>query len=104
MSVEKVNKYKEEKKNRKEMVAKHKREQRRGSMIGGAIGLLLVAALVVMIALTGKNAYNNYKASQPDYNRDSYVVTDMTGILDDLTGVEEETVEEEVPAETSETE
>lgn len=103
MSVEKVNKYKEEKKNRKQMVAKHKREQRMGSIIGGLIGLVIVAALVVMIGITAKNAYNNYQASQPNYDSDSYVVSDMTGIMDILEGTNEdataETVEETETAE-----
>lgn len=99
MSVEKVNKYKAEKKNRKELIAKQKREQRMSAFIGWAVGIVLVAALVVLIGITGKNAYNNYQASQPDYNRDSYVVTDMTGILEDL-----DAAGEEVPAETAATE
>ncbi|MDO5408846.1 MAG: hypothetical protein Q4F21_00140 [Lachnospiraceae bacterium] len=84
MSVEKVNKYKEEKKNRKEILEKEKKKKRLAHIGGWAAGLVLTGALVVLLGLTAKNAYKDYQDSKPNYNAESMVVTDMTGILDTL--------------------
>ena len=84
MSVEKVNKYKEEKKNRKEILEKEKKKKKLYRIGGWVVGLAVAAALVAMLGLTARNSYNKYLASQPNYESDSLVISDMTGILDEL--------------------
>lgn len=84
MSVEKVNKYKEDKKNRKTILEKERKKKRLFRIGGWAAGIVIVAALVVMLGLTARNAYKDYQASRPDYSSDSLVISDMTGILDEL--------------------
>ncbi|MGN0294641.1 MAG: hypothetical protein ACI4D3_11635 [Lachnospiraceae bacterium] len=94
MSVEKVNKYKEDKKNRKANLEKERKKKRLIRIGGWAAGAVLVIALVVMLGLTAKNAYSNYQASKPDYSSDSLVISDMTGILDETESDAEEGTEE----------
>lgn len=83
MSVEKVNKYKEDKKNRKAILEKEKKKKRLYRIGGWTAGAVIVIALVAMLGLTAKNSYNDYLASRPDYNSTSLVISDMTGILDE---------------------
>lgn len=92
MSVEKVNKYKEDKKNRKAILEKERKKKRLYRIGGWAAGIVIVAALVVMLGMTAKNAYADYQASKPDYSSNSLVISDMTGILDET---ESEPAEEE---------
>lgn len=84
MSLEKVNKYKEEKKHRREILEKEKRQKRLYRIGGWVAGLVVVGGLVVMLGLTAKNSYKEYLASKPDYTSESIVISDMTGILDTL--------------------
>ncbi len=58
MSQEKVNKYKEEKANRKEIMKKEKARHLMRRCVVGVLGLVLVAWL-------GYSAYNVYQESQP---------------------------------------
>ena len=58
MSQAKVDRYKENKKNRKEMMAKEKRANALRALAGGAV-------LVVLLGWIGVSAYDVYKASQP---------------------------------------
>lgn len=83
MSVEKVNKYKEDKKNRKANLEKERKKKLLIRIGGWAAGAVIVVALVVMLGLTAKNSYSSYQASKPDYSSDSLVISDMTGILDE---------------------
>ncbi|MDD7388170.1 MAG: hypothetical protein PUG60_00655 [Lachnospiraceae bacterium] len=94
MSVEKVNKYKEDKKNRKANLEKERKKKLLIRIGGWAAGAVIVVALVVMLGLTAKNSYNNYQASKPDYSSDSLVISDMTGILDETAADEEVDTEE----------
>ncbi|MBR3244740.1 MAG: hypothetical protein IKF90_18965 [Parasporobacterium sp.] len=49
MSQEKVDKYKEEKKNRKKIIAKEKRTRIIWSIVGGVIGVALILFVVLSI-------------------------------------------------------
>ena len=93
MSVEKVNKYKENKKNRKEILEKERKKKKLYRIGGWAAGIVVVGGLVLMLGLTAKNSYNDYLAAQPDYSSDSVIISDMTGILE--TEEAEGTVEDE---------
>ncbi len=58
MSQAKVDRYKENKKNRKEMIAKEKRANMLRAFAGGAV-------LVVLLGWIGVSAYDMYQANQP---------------------------------------
>ena len=58
MSQAKVDRYKEDKKNRKAIMAKEKRANALRTLAGGAV-------LVVLLGWIGVSAYNMYQASQP---------------------------------------
>lgn len=58
MSQAKVDRYKEEKKNRKEIMAKEKRANALRAVAGGAV-------LVALLAWIGVSGYNWYQSSQP---------------------------------------
>lgn len=58
MSQAKVDRYKEEKKNRKEIMAKEKRANKLRALAGGVIA-------VVLAAWIGVSGYNMYQAKRP---------------------------------------
>lgn len=58
MSQAKVDRYKEEKKNRKETMAKEKRQRVLGVLAGGVV-------VVALLGWIGVSGYNWYQASQP---------------------------------------
>lgn len=79
MSQEKVNRYKEEKKNRKEMMAKEKRVQKLQTFAG-------VAVLAVLVGWIGVSAYHVYEANQPLET----LYVDITAIDDYMTSLDGE--------------
>lgn len=81
MSQEKVNKYKEEKANRKELIAKQKRQQARNKMIAIAVAVVLAVGAVGAIGLTIRNEYKAYIDSLPTYSSTSFIVSDDAGVL-----------------------
>ena len=81
MSQEKVNKYKEEKANRKEMIARQKRQKARNKAIAIAVAAVLAVGAVGAIGLTIRNEYKAYINSLPSYSSTSYVVSDDAGVL-----------------------
>ncbi|MBQ6293118.1 MAG: hypothetical protein IJK77_04530 [Lachnospiraceae bacterium] len=97
MSQQKVDKYKEFKKNRKEELEKERKAKKRTELIWKIVGLVLAAGLVVALAITGINAWSNWKQAQPVYTRDSLIIGDIAGISE----TEEETTEA-VPESTEE--
>lgn len=96
MSKEKVDAYKEAKKNRKETIAKEKKMKKANSIIGWVIGALVVGALIVGLVITINNINSGTSA-------DDAFKTESMGLPDysDIRGTSEETSSEE---ETSETE
>jgi len=81
MSQEKVNKYKEEKANRKELIAKKKKQQARNKVIAIVVAVVLAVGAVGAIGLTIRNEYKAYIDSLPSYSSTSYVVSDDAGVL-----------------------
>ncbi len=81
MSQEKVNKYKEEKANRKELIAKQKRQKARNKMIAIAVAVVLAVGAVGAIGLTIRNEYKAYINSLPSYSSTSFIVSDDAGVL-----------------------
>lgn len=81
MSQEKVQKYKEQKANRKELVAKEKRKKFYTKVITWVVSLLVVAGIAGAIGVTIRNEQKAYEASRPDYAREQMIVGDMAGVL-----------------------
>ena len=95
MSVEQVNKYKEEKANRKEILEQQKKKakQTRMALIAGAV--VVVALIVGAIGLTARNEYNAYLNAQPNYDASQMLVGDLAGVLAEETEAETEAPETE---------
>ena len=79
MSQAKVDRYKEEKKNRKEIMAKEKRQNTLCALAGGIVALALVAWI-------GISGYNMYQANQPLET----IYVDMTEIDNYMSGLDAE--------------
>ena len=88
MSQEKVNAYKEPKANRKANLEKEKKQKKAIALGLKIAGIVAGAALVVALAVTGVNAYKNYQASRPSYDREEAVIYDMAGVLTEETEAE----------------
>ncbi len=81
MSQEKVDRYKEQKANRKELMAKEKRKRAVTRAIAITIAVLVLAGAVGAIGLTIRNERIAYLASLPSYSTTSFVVPDEAGML-----------------------
>ena len=79
MSKEKVDAYREKKVNRKAVLEAERKKKARNRMISKVVGICAAAALVIALVISGITIVNNYKDSQPDYNRTSIVINDYTG-------------------------
>ena len=79
MSQAKVDRYKEAKKNRKETIAKEKRQRAVSKLIGAVVAIALVAWI-------GVSGYNMYQANQPLET----VYVDTTAIDEYITTLEAE--------------
>ena len=79
MSQAKVDRYKEEKKNRKEYMAKEKRANAFRAFVGGAV-------LVVLLGWIGVSGYEMYQAGQPKET----LYVDTTAIDDYVTTLDAE--------------
>lgn len=81
MSQEKVNRYKEQKANRKELMAQEKRKKARNKAITVAVAVLVLVGALGAVGLTIRNEYNAYINSLPSYSTTSFVVSDEAGML-----------------------
>lgn len=103
MSQEKVNKYKEQKANRKELLAKEKRNKKLGKAAWIIVFVLIIAGIGTAIGIEIHRWYENtYLPSQPDYSAESLVISDVAGVLEEETetAAEDESVDEETEADT----
>ena len=103
MSQEKVNKYKEQKANRKELLAKEKRNKKLGKAAWIIVFVLIIAGIGTAIGIEINNWYKNtYLPSKPNYNAESLVISDVAGILESETesASEDESKTDEAEAET----
>lgn len=80
MSQQKVERYKELKRNRKQIIKKEKRRK----MAGRVIALLIVSAISILILLGLGNLIGSkvkeYRASLPVYTSTSFIIGDMAGV------------------------
>lgn len=87
MSLDKKNQHKENQTGQGLRAREEKEEKRKTILyrIGGwAAGIMIVGGLIVMLGMSAKNAYDGYQSSKLNYDSDSMVVSDMTGILTQL--------------------
>ena len=103
MSQQKMDQYKEFKKNRKEILQKEKRGQKIRKWIGIGISGLVALGLVAALVITGVNEFTKWKNARPQYERTEYVVGDVAGVLESETETEEETGEATESASETET-
>lgn len=80
MSQAKVDKYKEYKANRKEILAKQKKKKQIDRIIGWAVGIVILGGIGVGIGITGYNSYVRWEAAQPTYTVESKVISDLYGM------------------------
>ena len=81
MSQQKVDKYKEQKARRKEIVEKERRDRTMRKAIAALILILVIAGIGAGIGITIRNQYIKAQNAKPDYTASSLVVQDMAGIL-----------------------
>ena len=81
MSQLKVDKYKEYKKNKKEILAKQKRKKKIEKIATWTITIGILGGLAVAVGVTIYNEYQQKLASLPDYTSSSYMLSDLTGVL-----------------------
>ena len=82
MSKEKVDRYKQEKANRKANLEKEKKKKFWTKAACWVIGLAIIAGIGTAIGFSIRNSYNAYLASLPDYDRTSLVISDLAGITE----------------------
>lgn len=81
MSQEKVQRYKEQKANRRELLAKEKKKKMYMKITAWVVALVVVAGIAVAIGVTIRNEQKAYEASRPNYAREEMILADMAGIL-----------------------
>ena len=101
MSQKKVDEYKELKKNRRELVAKEKKEKAIKRVIGWVIAALVVCGLLAGIVITIVNAVNANKKAEESYYLTENALLDYVEMAskEEAAAAEAETAEEAEPAE-----
>ena len=88
ISQTKMNEYKEYKKNKKQILAKQKKKKLADKVIVWVVSLAVACGLIAALGITFRNMYRDYKASQPDYSVSSFVLDDLTGITEETEAAE----------------
>ena len=78
MSQKKVDEYKENKKNRKEIIAKEKRTAKIRQIVGYVLAGIVVVGLVAGIGVTIYNSIGD--TTETDYRPTSFILNDFSGI------------------------
>ncbi len=105
MSQEKVNKYKEQKANRKEILAKEKRAKKLSKIAWLSAFVIVVVGIVAVLGMEIHRWYNDeYLPSLPTYKAETLVVSDLAGILEEETEADTKAEEKETEAEETEAE
>ncbi len=80
MSQEKVDKYKEAKKTRKEDLAKQKKKNAVNRLLGWIIGCVVVAGLILILVISIVNQNKaKREAMEQAFSADNFVLDDLTG-------------------------
>lgn len=100
MSQEKVNKYKEQKANRKEILAKEKKAKKLSKIAWISAAVIIVVGIVAALGIEIHRWYvKDYLPSLPTYSAETLVISDLAGILEEETEAEETEAEETEAAE-----
>ena len=91
MSQEKVDKYKEYKKNKKKILKKEKNKALAEKLAAYAVGFAIIAAIIIAAGMGAVNSYKSYLSSRPNYDRTAYVLSDFSGVLETETETETQT-------------
>lgn len=83
MSQAKMDKYKEYKKNKKQILAKQKKKKMLDKILVGTVCAVVVIGLVAALGITFRNMYRDYVESLPDYQVYSFVLDDFSGIMEE---------------------
>ncbi len=100
MSQRKVDRYKEQKARRKELVEKERKQRKRMKALVIAIVIVVIAGVGTGIGFTIRNQYIKIQNAKPDYSSSSLVVQDMAGILTEETSAAGDETEAAEGAET----
>lgn len=100
MSQQKVDKYKEYKKNRKQIIAKEKRRKTLARITAWVVLVLAVCTVAGLIIVSGYNSYQAKQAAKPNYEASNFELVDFAGVTE--TEESEETSEEAVEESSSE--
>lgn len=83
MSQQKVDRYKEQKAKRKELVEKERKQRKVRKGLAIALTVVILGLISGAIGLTAYNEYKEYQANLPDYTAaGSMIVDDLAGVLD----------------------
>lgn len=88
MSQAKVDRYKDYKRNRKKIIQREKNKALAGKIAAWAVGIAVICAVAAGIGSAAVKSYQSYLAARPDYNRTSYVLSDLSGVLETETSAE----------------
>ncbi len=90
MSQAKVDKYKDYKKNRKKILQREKTKETAEKVAVFSVISAVLVAVLVWIGSSAISSYKSYLASKPNYDRTSYVLSDLSGVLETETETEAE--------------
>lgn len=85
MSQEKVEKYKEYKKNKKQILAREKKKHKLEKAVLTLSAVIIIAAICGGLGLSAYNGYKARLAARPNYDREQLVINDMSSILTEET-------------------
>lgn len=88
MSQAKVDKYKDYKRNRKKIIQREKNKALAAKIAAWGVGIVVIGAAAVGIGAKAVESYQSYLAARPDYSRTSYVLSDLSGVLETETSTE----------------
>ncbi len=88
MSQKKVDKYKEYKRNRREILKKEKRKAMAAKALVWVVVLAVAGGLLFLIGNKAYESYKSYRAKQPVYTAEEYIIPDLAGVLSTETETE----------------
>ena len=80
MSKQKVEQYKEYKRNKKKILRAEKRKNAAAKAAAWLLGIAVLAVIVYFVGTAAISAYKDYIASRPDYSTSSLSIGDYAGI------------------------
>ncbi len=85
MSQQKVDKYKEQKAKRKELIQKERRNRKIARVVTILVVIVVIAGIGTGIGFTIRNQYIQAQNAKPDYTSNALVIQDMAGVLEEST-------------------